>query len=233
METEKKREKKPCNCVRECPCFPKCDEMMEQNMMTQMWGNPSQAQPSRMGWNAPQSQPQPPMTGWNGVQPQPLMHGWNGAQPQPPVMGWNGVQPQPSVQGWNGRAWMETQMQPNPEEEDEKDWEKLKEQYPETAKWILSSVEEACDKMEYEGSVMFDALPDKTRVKNVAEEIQQMLEEKMAEEQAEEVTDLYTMEQAPCRNCRRNPNIFGDFIETMLYHEMHQRRCRHRRCRRW
>ena len=42
------------------------------------------------------------------------------------------------------------------EMEYEKDMERMKELYPKEVKTILSYVEDECDKMEYEGSLMFD-----------------------------------------------------------------------------
>ena len=203
--------KKPCNCVRECPCYPRCDEMMEQN---QMLGGHSPMPPHQM------PVPGIPQDWWRGPQ-MPM---------QQPVPGW-GMQ-QPPMPG-QLVPWMQTQIQPDVEVENDQDWEKIKELYPEMAKMILSKVEDACDKMEYEGSAMFDMMPDKNRVRNMAGEIQKMLEEQIPAEQVEEMPDLYTMNQAPCRNCRPNQNFLGDFIEVMLYQEMHRRRCRHRRCRRW
>ena len=47
------------------------------------------------------------------------------------------------------------------EMEYEKDMERMKELYPKEVKTILSYVEDECDKMEYEGSLMFDEYPDR------------------------------------------------------------------------
>lgn len=160
---------------------------------------------------------QPPM--WGGVP----------SGMRPPM--WGGAQPGRQMQPTSG--WMQTQAQTDLEEENELDWEKLKELYPKTAKMIFGSVEDTCNQMEYEGSAMFDAMPDKKRIQDLAIQIQTKLEEKLAAEAEEEPSDLYTMSQPPCRNCRPQPNFLGDFIETMLYQEMHRRRCRNRRCRRW
>lgn len=231
MEAEKKNEKQACNCVRECPCFPKCDEMMEEGKVLPMWGGAQPGmQPPMWGGVQPGMQPSPM---WGGVQPgmqtPPMWGGTQSGMQTPPM--WGGAQSGMQMPPTYG--WMQTQAQTDLDEENELDWEKLKELYPKTAKMILGSVEDICNQMEYEGSAMFDAMPDKNRIKDLAMQIQTKLEEKLAAEAEEEPSDLYTMSQPPCRNCRPQPNFLGDFIETMLYQEMHRRRCRNRRCRRW
>ena len=47
------------------------------------------------------------------------------------------------------------------EKEYERDMERMKELYPKRMKKLLAYVEEECDKMEYEGSEMYDEYPDK------------------------------------------------------------------------
>lgn len=47
------------------------------------------------------------------------------------------------------------------EMQNERDMKKMKELYPEVAKDVLSVVEDECDQMEYDGSMMFDEYPDK------------------------------------------------------------------------
>lgn len=186
------------SCVRECPCFPRCDEMMEENQM----GMPSQSQ--------------------MGMQPGQMLWGM-----QPGQMSWQNQMDMTQV------PWAGGIMQSDLEMENEQDWERLKELYPEMARMIQRRVEDACDKLEYEGSAMFDTVPDKTRVRDMAQEIMQMLEGQISAEEVEEQPDLYTMNREPCRNCRPNQNFLGDFVEVMIFNEMFRRRCRHRHCRRW
>ncbi len=56
------------------------------------------------------------------------------------------------------------QMQGNylKEMEYEKDLDRMRELYPNEVKKIQKYVDEECDRMEYEGSLMFDEYPDKT-----------------------------------------------------------------------
>ena len=59
------------------------------------------------------------------------------------------------------------------EMEYERDMERIKELYPQDAKRILKLVEEECDKMEYEGSMMFDEYPDRVMLKVICDRIGQ------------------------------------------------------------
>ena len=43
--------------------------------------------------------------------------------------------------------------------------------YPNTAKLIQRAVEDECDKLEYDGSVMFDEYPDKTSLDRIIDRI--------------------------------------------------------------
>jgi len=91
------------------------------------------------------------------------------------------------------------------EMEYEKDMERMKELYPREVKRILEMVEEECDKMEYEGSLMFDEYPDRFMLEQIAERIAEKMKE---------------------------PDL-RNLIGVLLNHEMYRRRCRHRRCSRW
>lgn len=55
----------------------------------------------------------------------------------------------------------------------DRDMERIKELYPEEAKRIQRLVEEECDKLEYEGSMMFDEYPDRVMLKVICERIRQ------------------------------------------------------------
>jgi len=52
----------------------------------------------------------------------------------------------------------------------------MKSYYPEIAMLIQTHVERECDKMEYEGSMMYDEYPDKTMVEQMSQKIIQQLE---------------------------------------------------------
>lgn len=223
--------KKSCGCVRECPCFPRCDEMMDQGQMQggmpqNPWRNPSDRMTSEeVGMAQPGMMPG---SGAGMTQPG-MMPGSSAGMAQPGMMPGNSAGMTP----WYRTAPMQSGMNDFGMEEDERDWMRLKEMYPDMAKIILSEVERACDKMEYEGSAMFDTVPDKNRVRDMANEILEAVSDRISAEQVEDQADLYTMNREPCRNCRPNQNFLGDFIQVLLFQEMFHRRCRHRNCRRW
>ena len=58
------------------------------------------------------------------------------------------------------------------------DLERLQELYPDIAKEILRYAEEACDELEYEGSMMYDEQPDKIQFRNIAGKIYDKMKEK-------------------------------------------------------
>lgn len=170
----------------------------------------------------------------------------------------------------------------------EKDMQKLKDLYPKEVRSIQTMVEDECDKMEYDGSLMFDEYPDRMMLDRIVKRIydgvsvtkteavdfeaeqyelvnmrgqygeeQNILGQYEAEQyengmQAEELPlegRLVAQRGGPDRNRNpdwgrrpgwepgRNPsgkdNGLKNLIEVLLFNEMYQRRCRHRRCRRW
>ncbi len=94
------------------------------------------------------------------------------------------------------------------------DFEYLKSMYPEIPKRILPYIEEECDRMEYENSMIYDQYPDKLQLKLMCGRI--------------------------CGNIQKQehlPELSGelrDLAEVMLFQELYKRRCDHRRsCRRF
>lgn len=133
-------------------------------------------------------------------------------------------------------------------EEDDKDWEYMKYMYPKVGKLILKEIEEECDKLEYEGSCMFDQYPDRIRLGMITNNIYgrlKNLEEKTGTLEPENVEA--TQQNRNRNDCRRGrcprwpserPGGYGreswlrDLIEIMLYNEMVNRRRRRRNRRR-
>ncbi len=132
----------------------------------------------------------------------------------------------------------------------EKDMERMKELYPSEAKKILEYVEDECDRMEYEGSLMFDEFPDRLMLRRICDRIYSKVignEESIPDESEGERLDPGLEMQQRRRgddgrwrdNGRRRDNNRGrddgvqNLIEVLLYNEMHKRRCRYKRCRRW
>ena len=140
--------------------------------------------------------------------------------------------------------------------QDEEDLARMKELYPARIREILAEVERACDTMEYEGSIMFDEMPEKQRFLDMADGIRRKMEgqmEKWEQEQSRlQEEDIYVMNHEYGVSQRRPPqpppgpsrppmppqpprpsDWFGDLVQVLLQNEMYHRRCRHRSCRRW
>ena len=105
------------------------------------------------------------------------------------------------------------------------DFEYLKSMYPEIAKNVLPYVEEECDRMAYESSMIYDQYPDKLQLRMMCGRI--------------------------CENIKRNKKLFRsesmagissdtdhggrwlrDLVEVMLYQELYRLRSGRRRMRR-
>ena len=124
------------------------------------------------------------------------------------------------------QAGLSMQMQGNylKEMEYEKDLDRMRELYPNEVKKIQKYVDEECDIMEYEGSLMFDEYPDKTMLSLVSKRIM----DKIAQDSEKD-----EVETSECCGGSRRGGGLSDLVEVLLYNEMYRRRCRHRRCNRW
>lgn len=134
------------------------------------------------------------------------------------------------------------------EMEYEKDLERMKELYPKEVKRILEVVEDECDKMEYEGSLMFDEYPDRLMLERVVDKIYRRVSEEEPDMEAEQYWGG-NISPSPGRDRDRdrdrdrgrdrdrdrdrNRGGLRSLIGVLLNNEMYRRRCRHRRCRRW
>lgn len=96
------------------------------------------------------------------------------------------------------------------ERTDRRDFEYMKSMYPATAKRALPYVEEECDRMEYEGSMMYDEYPDKLQIHLMCGRIYDRMEKE---------------EEHP-------GDWLRDLIAVMVYQEMYKRRSDHRKYRR-
>ena len=128
------------------------------------------------------------------------------------------------------------------------DFEYMKSMYPDAAKRILPYVEEECDRMEYENSMVYDQCPDKLQLRLMCRRVYDNVRkhERMFfgdEEDAglsgldgDQETGISgtAREREHDRDGRSKSPSLRDFIEVMLYQELYKRRCDHRRrCRRF
>ena len=107
-----------------------------------------------------------------------------------------------------GDTWEQEQRQ-------EREARLMKSFYPKTTSRVQDAVERECDRMEYEGSMMYDEYPDKFMMEQICKRIE------------EEVMDSEIDMQE-----KRNPWL-SDLVRVMFFNEMYRRRCRHQRCRRY
>ena len=138
------------------------------------------------------------------------------------------------------------------EMETERDLQYLQQMYPADAKRMQRKVEEACDRLEYEGSMMYDEYPDRVSMllmcDRIAEELRREDAEAQAVDEAQGQTGDVTDESMqamhtdrpgppPPQMNRPAPPPFDpgrrSLLEVLLYNEMYQRRCKRRQCRRF
>ena len=112
----------------------------------------------------------------------------------------------------------------------EKDRDRMKELYPKEARKIEKIVEEECDKMEYDGSLMFDEYPDRVMLKKLCDKIYDKV---YGTDQTEMETEEFRRRDSGMYPPppRHRPGM--DLVQVLLFDEMFRRRCRHNRCRRW
>ena len=113
----------------------------------------------------------------------------------------------------------------------ERDLRRMQAMYPETARILLPYVEEACDELEYEGSMMYDERPDYETVLRIRDKVLEKVKGEFEPMEPPERDEMLTMQYRPGPPRRRRGNWPGDFVQMMLLEEMHRRRCRS--CRRW
>ena len=102
-----------------------------------------------------------------------------------------------------------------------RDYEYMKSMYPMTVKRILPFVEEECDRMSYEGSMIYDEYPDQLQIRLMCNRIYDRANRQRPK-------DDFEMEM----QVSRNDDQLRDLIQILLFQELFRRRTRHRRNRR-
>ena len=93
----------------------------------------------------------------------------------------------------------------------EKEFQMMKSYYPQTVQQIQKRVEEECERMDYEGSMLYDEYPDKYMLYHICDPIKK------------EVTQVQD----------RHRGYLDELIQVLLYQEISRRRCRRHRCHRY
>lgn len=123
-------------------------------------------------------------------------------------------------------------LQFDDERTEKRDLEYMKSLYPDTAKRLLPYVEEECERMEYEGSMMYDEYPDKLQLRLLCSRIYDRARKEGAaagylkEELEDGVEAQAGMHRRPKNDWLR------ELVEVMVFQELYKRRCDHRKCRR-
>lgn len=83
--------------------------------------------------------------------------------------------------------------------------------YPQKAALLQALVADACDRLDYEGSFIYDEYPDRWNIERNCREICR---------QAEELQGLHAMEK------KGEDELLGEFVGSLFCQEIYQRRCR-------
>ena len=100
------------------------------------------------------------------------------------------------------------------EQEVLRDLEYLQQTYPTQVRQYQRKVAEILDKIDYEGSMIYDEYPDKFMLYHTCQKIRKDVEPEM---QTQNVPDRF----------------LDEMIQVLLYQEIGRRRCRRHRCRRF
>lgn len=122
------------------------------------------------------------------------------------------------------------------QEEAERDFDYMKQLYPRSTRLIQELIEDACDRLEYEGSILFDEYPDRLQVALMAGKIYRQIvplaEPDLTSEQAASRKSEKSCHSEPCSK-ERQPDWMRNLIEVMLCNEMCARRRRYRSRKVW
>lgn len=113
------------------------------------------------------------------------------------------------------------------------DFDYMRSLYPDVPKRILPYVEEECDRMEYKGSMVYDAYPDRLSLRMMSGRIFDRLkrfEKDLFEEDGQEELQ----ESGQGEMCMKWKEAWlRDLTEVMLYQELYRRRSRSRGRKQW
>lgn len=124
----------------------------------------------------------------------------------------------------------------------ERDMDYMRQHFPKEVKKIQHEIEDQCDRLEYDGSCMFDQYPDQCHLSILVDQIyqrvsgnsdtfsNQSLEAKQTKSYP--LWSGYCPPNQPCKR-RQEPDWLRNIIEVMLQNEIQQRRRRYRNRKRW
>lgn len=116
----------------------------------------------------------------------------------------------------------------------ERDLEYMRQQFPKEVQKIQHEIEDQCDRLEYDGSCMFDEYPDKCHLGIIVDQIYQKVTNDSLEAQQLDSFPLWSGYCPPNQSCRKQePDWLRNIINVMLQNEMQYRRRRYRNRKRW
>ena len=92
-----------------------------------------------------------------------------------------------------------------------KDLEYFQQMYPSQAKRLLKRIADILDKMDYEGSLLYDEYPDKWQLYRLGDSIVQILKQEETEEERE-------------HSFPEKWEWIGDMVQLLLYQDIYRRR---------
>ncbi len=104
----------------------------------------------------------------------------------------------------------------------------MKKMYPDICRKLQRLIDEECDKMEYEGSYMYDEYPDKEAIEMLTD----MLYERLMAEDTMMMEEIETKEKSVDTTQRRYDRWMRNSVKVMLLNEIFRRRGRRNRRRR-
>lgn len=105
------------------------------------------------------------------------------------------------------------------ERTERRDYQYLQSLYPDTAKRILPYVEEECDRMEYENSMLYDQFPDKLQLRLLCRRVIKSILD----------NEPFLLRRKTETGETDMTGTISDLVEVMVYQELYQRRCSRRR----
>lgn len=93
----------------------------------------------------------------------------------------------------------------------EREIQLMKSYYPQAARRIQERVEAECERLDYEGSMLYDEYPDKYMLHHICSRIREDIMEVQEE----------------------HKGFLDELIQVLLYQEISRRRCRRQRCRKY
>ncbi|MDF2843072.1 MAG: hypothetical protein K0R00_1498 [Herbinix sp.] len=108
----------------------------------------------------------------------------------------------------------------------DKDASYMKQLFPTTARIIQKEVDNECDQLEYDGSIMFDEYPDRILIEKIVDRIYEKIKDN-DEDPRLQANSLYFFPE------HRHRNPLRDVVNIILLNEFFHRRRRHRGRKRW